>query len=200
MIKSKITGNAYFWSIFTIIPLFGSIVFAHRILKRPYLNISDILILLVFVFLFYIVINFLKHIKHIIIQDTSLRYYSILRPFGKTIDLSACAGKIILQETGIQGSYNVVYLIDEKGITFFKIMGLHYKNFEDLKNGINLKTIRFNPSVSQYFRLLFFERLNIKEHSDSLKKISINTFKPIKYIVIIGIILFILRLLTRSIS
>lgn len=161
MIKSKISGNAIFWSIFMIMPLFGCIAFTFRILYNFTFSIRDVSILLLFIFLFYLGINFLKHIKYITIEDTRLRYYSILKPFGKIIDLNTCKGKILLQETGIGGSYKVLYLIDKKNMTSFKIMGLHYKNFDELNNATHLKVIRFTPSVSQYLQLLFFEKLNV---------------------------------------
>jgi len=197
MIISKISGNAIFWGIFMIMPLFGCIAFTFRILHNFTFSIRDVSILLLFIFLFYLGINFLKHIKYITIEDTRLRYYSILKPFGKIIDLSSCMGKILLQETGSGGSYKVLYLIDKKNMTSFKIMGLHYKNFDELNSAIDLKVIRFTPSTLQYLQLLFFEKLNINSKKDNDRKITPITLKVFKLISIIGIILFIIGFILK---
>jgi hypothetical protein len=163
IIKSKITGDAFFFGTGMFLTMFGLLAFIYKAIVQFSLRISDILILLLFLFVFYMGIVFLKHIKHITIEDTVLKYYSALRPFGKTLNLDNYKGKIILQETGAQGSYDVLYLIDQKNTTSFKIMGLHYKNFEEINNAIELKKLRFNPSFSLYYKLLFFEKINITE-------------------------------------
>ncbi len=163
IIKSKITGDAFFRGIFMSLTMFGLLAFIYKIIVQFSLRISDILILLLFLFVSYMGIVFLKHIKHITIEGTTLKYYSALRPFGKTLDLDNYIGKIILEEIGAQGSYDVLYLIDQKNTTSFKIMGLHYKNFEEINNAIELKKLRFNPSFSLYYKLLFFEKINITE-------------------------------------
>jgi hypothetical protein len=90
-----------------------------------------------------------------------LKYFSLFRFWGKTLYFSDYIGKIITTETGSGGSYKVVYLVDKNNCTAFKIMGLHYKNFEEINNAIPLKKISFSPSVGQYFKLLFFERITI---------------------------------------
>ncbi|WP_447636182.1 hypothetical protein [Flavobacterium microcysteis] len=163
MIKSKITGDAFFWGIFMFLTMFGLLAFIYKGIVQFSLRISDILILLFLLFLFYMGIVFLRHIKHITIEGTTLKYYSALRPFGKTLDLDDYRGKVILQETGAQGNYDVIYLIDQKNTTSFKIMGLHYKNFKEINNAIELKKLRFDPSFSLYYKLLFFEKININE-------------------------------------
>lgn len=197
MIKSKFTGDAIFWAIFMIIPLFGFIIFTTRILKNYSFQISDTLILLLFVTLFYFLVNFLKHIKRIIIRGNELKYYSILKPFGKTLALNDYLGKIILTETGAGGSYQVVYLIDQKNKTSFKIMGLHYKNFEVINNAIDLKTIKFNLTTAQYFKLLFFEKIEIKNKNGKEEIIAI-VLGVFKLISIVGIILFVLGILIKK--
>lgn len=197
MIKSKISGDSIFWGIFMIIPLFGFMLFIYRILKNFTFSISDIFVLLLFILLFYMVINFFKHIKFITIIESKLKYYSVLKPFGKTIDLNTCIGKIISEETGTRGRYKVIYLIDKQNITFFKIMGVHYKNFEQINDSIGLKIIKFNPSITQYFKLLFLEKLNIKNESNNIENIKI-ILRIFKIIGITGIILFISGLILKK--
>src|SRR5690554_4978537 len=105
MIKSKFSGDTVFWGIFMIMPLFIFIFFSIRVLKKYSGEIGDTFILLLLTTLFYFLINFLKHIKRIIVRGNELKYYSILRPFGRTLDLNNYTGKIILKETGSGGSY-----------------------------------------------------------------------------------------------
>ena len=126
-------------------------------------KISGFLILLFFVFLFLFCLNFLKHIRYIIIKGNKLKYYSLLCPWVKTLDFNDYIGKIITLETGTAGSYKVVYLVDKRNRTAVKLMGIHYKNFEEIDAAIPLKVIKFTPTVGQYFRLLFFERITIPE-------------------------------------
>ncbi len=162
MIKSKFSGDTIFWGIFMLVPLASFIIFSIKIIKNYSGNIGQILILLLFIILFYLLINFLKHIKSIKISEKKLKYYSILQPFGKTLDLSDYIGKIILTEVGTRGSYKTVYLINTKRKTSFKIMGLHYKNFDEINNALPLKIIKYNPGFTQYLKLLFFETISIK--------------------------------------
>jgi len=162
MIKSKFSGDTIFWGIFSIIWLIPGTIMIFKGVKNYSLRVNETLILLLFFFLYYLLIKFLKHIKSINISENKLKYYSILQPFGKTIDLSDYIGKIILTEVGTRGSYKTVYLINTKRKTSFKIMGLHYKNFDEINNALPLKIIKYNPGFTQYLKLLFFETISIK--------------------------------------
>jgi len=198
MIKSRLSGNSIFWGIFMLIPLFSFIIFSIKILKKYSGEIGGTLILLLFAFLFYFLINFLKHIKIIKINGNKLKYYSVIRPFGKTLNMEDFIGKITITESGTRGSYNVVYLIDKQNKTSFKLMGLHYNNFEEINNAINLKKINFSPTASQYFKLLFFEKIIVKNDKSS-KNEAINIILEVfKIISTIGIILVILGFLIKK--
>ncbi|REC71291.1 hypothetical protein DRF60_20675 [Chryseobacterium elymi] len=199
-IKSKFSGYTIYWAIFTIIlPLPASLMFIFKILKSYNFNIKGTLFLILFSGIFFLVINFLKHIKWIKIKENNLKYYSILKPFGKTLNITDYIGKITLTESGTRGSYKVVYLVDKKNKTSFKIMGLHYKNFEDINNAIQLKKINFSPTISQYFKLLFFEKITVKNDKSSKDSEIINLILGIfKIISIVGIVLFILGSLIKN--
>ncbi|MGG5208691.1 hypothetical protein ACQWU4_07060 [Chryseobacterium sp. MIQD13] len=194
-IKSKFSGYTIYWTIFTIIlPLPASLIFIFKILKLHDFNIKGTLFLILFSGIFFLVINFLKHIKWIKIKENSLKYYSILKPLGKTLNMEDYIGKIILTESGTRGNYKVVYLVDKNHKTSFKLIGLHYKNFEELNNALQIKTIRFSPSTLQYFKLLFFEeiRINNSSNNSEITNIILGLFK---LICVVGIILFILGFL-----
>ena len=161
MIKSKFSGDTIFWGIFMLIPLFSFIIFSIKIVNQYSGKIGETLILLLFITLFYFLLNFLKHMKVIKIEDGKLKYYSILRPFGRTLNLENYTGKIILTETGTRGSYKTVYLVNNQNKTSFKIMGLHYKNFDELNNAIPLKIMKYPAGIMNYLKILFFEKVSV---------------------------------------
>ncbi|PJR04312.1 hypothetical protein [Avrilella dinanensis] len=197
MTKSKFTGDTYFWGVFMIIPLFSFIVFSIKILQTYNFKLGETLILLLFVTLFYFLINFLKHIKIITIKEDELKYYSLLRPFGKTLNLKDYIGKIITSESGSRGSYQVIYLVNKQNETAFKLMGLHYKNFEEINDAIVLKKINFHPTLSQYFKLLFFEKVQVKSGGNKSETLS-TILNIIKIVSIAGAILLILGLIVKQ--
>ena len=123
-----------------------------------------------------------------------LSYLNASIPVFACTDTVSDIGKIIVEERGSGGAYNVVYLIDKKNRTDFKIMGLHYKNFDNINAAILLETIDFNPTVGEYYKLLFFERITIKKSSinkstnKKLNKILI----AIQIMSVIGLLLFVI--------
>jgi len=161
MIKSKFSGDTIFWGIFTSIWIIPGGIMIFRGLKNYTLKMNETLILLLFIILFYFLINFLKHIKIINITDGKLKYYSILRPFGNTLNLKDYIGKITLTETGTSGSYKTVYLVNNQNKTSFKIMGLHYKNFDELNNAIPLKIMKYPAGIMNYLKILFLEKVSL---------------------------------------
>lgn len=161
MIKSKFSGDAIFWGIFMLIPLFSFIIFSIKGVNQYSGKIGETLILLLFIILFYFLLNFLKHMKVIKIEDGKLKYYSILRPFGRTLNLKDYKGKIILTETGTRGSYKTAYLVNNQNKTSFKIMGLHYKNFDELNNAIPLKIMKYPTGIMNYLKILFLEKVSV---------------------------------------
>lgn len=168
-IKSKFKGDAIFWFVFMALWLIPGVIMisgAVKSLTNSFI-FTHFLLTLFFIALFFFGLNFLKHIRIIKVNNNILKYYSLLRPFGKKLDLNNYTGKIILQETGSAGSYKVLYLVGKQNKTSFKIMGLHYKNFDEVNNAIPLKLIKFNPTRSQYFKLLFFEKIIINNKSNN---------------------------------
>lgn len=70
-------------------------------------------------------------------------------------------------------------------------MGLHYNNFEEINNAVELKKINFSPSISQYFKLLFFEKITIKNELNSNSEMINAILSVIKLVSILGVTLFI---------
>lgn len=201
-IKSKFSGNSLFWGVFLLVFSILDLFFIFRILKKSIFKFNDILGLLIFVCLFLFMINYLKHIKILIFKGRELKYYSILRPLGKKIELNNTVRKIILTETGSIGSYRVIYLVNNRNEIFFKLMELHYKNFNDILDALKLETIKFSPSPAQYFKLLFFESVDLESGSsgsNNSNKIVNVVLKLFKTIVLIGLSLFIIGFILKKI-
>lgn len=198
-IRSVFTKDTIFWAIFgLILPLPIGLYYIYKIiidiLSNNTTNIGNILLSLLFFLIFIFVLNFFRHIKYIIIKDSMLKYYSLLCPFGKILNFNNYIGKIETSETGSGGSYKVVYLVDKQNKTAFKLMGLYYKKFGELNNAIPLRKMNFSPTPSQYFKLMFFERIKITEtdiNKEDEKKLG-GAQKIIKILSLVGISLFII--------
>jgi energy-coupling factor transporter transmembrane protein EcfT len=204
-IKSKLAGFSIYLLVYmSIIFLISIIVFFIKAYSIKIKNIGAFLILLFLLFLFILVINFLKHIRYLEIKDNELKYWSLFVPWGKTLYFDNYIGKIIETENGSGNNYKVVYLVDKKNRTTFKIMGVHYKNFDEINNAIPLKRIGFSPSVRQYFKLLFFERITIPDKKAKKQTKNENPghniAKIFAVISVIGVTLFVLGILVKILS
>ena len=104
-----------------------------------------------------------NRIKYIVIERNTIKYYSIFRPFGKTVDFDDLTGKITIRESGKGGSAEVVYPVDKQNRTVFKIVESYYENFDTLINAMPLKRIDFEPTTGQYWKLSAFEKVSIEE-------------------------------------
>jgi hypothetical protein len=141
-----------------------------------------------------------------LIKDNKLKYYSLFAPFGKTLNFSNYIGKIITSETGSDGSYKVIYLVDKLNRTSFKIMGVLYKNIEEIDNGIPLKKINYTPVGWEYFKLLFTGKVNVlksgNKSGDKKKNTSTERIirKTVIVVVSIGLLLFVLGTIVKIIS
>lgn len=165
-------------------------------LKIYSLKIEETLILSLLIVIFYFLIIILKYIRIVKIDKKFLTYYSLLCPFGKTIVLTEYIGKITVTETGSAGSYEVVYLVNKQNKTAFKIMGLHYKNFDEIKKAIALPEIKKHLSAKEYFQLLFTGVLDVSKVQNKKKsEFSINKFLGI--FITIALIVFIIGMLIK---
>ena len=148
-----------------------------------------------------LILHVLK-IRYYIICDSNLKYYSLFHPFGKTLYFDNYIGKIILTEKGSQGSYSVIYLVDKKSKTAFKIVGLHYKKFGEIINAIPLRKMDYSPTTSQYFKLVYFERIKITEtgsNPDNDRSVN-KALNAIQVFAVIGVGLFVLGMIIKLIA
>ncbi|WP_343686545.1 hypothetical protein [Chryseobacterium gleum] len=167
MIKSKIHHNWYIWlTIMIFLMFFGFVMYIFNSILYAIengINISDILIIVFFIFLEIFLIIVVKDFKYIIIdKQGNLKYYSILTPFGHTLKLDDFDNKIKTSETSVRGEYKVVYLV-KKGYTAFKISGLFYDNLKEMDSSIQLKRIyNYKFNLKLYLQLLFTGKIKIE--------------------------------------
>ncbi|WP_312992705.1 hypothetical protein [Chryseobacterium flavum] len=166
MVKSKFNLSR-FVNVFLV--LFGAIIiliFIFKIFNKIFLRgfrSGDSIILIFFLFIIYFAIIHLSGIKYIVINSNrkKLKYFSILYPLGRKIDLESYIGLLQITETGTSGKYKVLYLIDSHKVTRFKIVGLYYSNIEEIVKEISLPLIKQDISTKQYLKLLFTGKLTI---------------------------------------
>ncbi|WP_326983442.1 hypothetical protein VUJ46_02530 [Chryseobacterium sp. MYb264] len=169
MIKSKIHLNWYLWFLFLIfLFVFGFIMY----IIKPIIsliegedNFSYITFTLLFFFFELFLIVVIKDFKYLVIdrKKNNLKYYSILGPLGKTLDLDSFDNKIITSEISIRGQYDVIHLI-KNGYTVFKINGLFYDNFKEINSSIPLKRVyNYKFNLKLYLKLLFTGKIKIEK-------------------------------------
>lgn len=159
-IKVKIIDIILFSIVF--ISIFG---WGYKVGKNIYnekdIDRIDIFFLILLLSIFYFSIRYINTIRRIIITTNKVKIYTIFNPFGKEYFFKNYKAKYITEEYGTEGSYEVMYLVDEQGFTTLKIYGLHYENMEEIIKSINLPIIKKNLSFREYIRLLFTGKIKI---------------------------------------
>ena len=142
-----------------------------------------------------------KDFKYLVIntEKRRMKSYSLLCPFGQTIYLNDYIGKITVTETGSAGSYEVIYLVNKQNKTAFKLMGLHYKNFDEIKKAIALPEIKKNLSAKEYFQLLFTGVIDLSKVQNK-KSAEFNINKFLGIFIAIALIVFVIGMLIKMIT
>ncbi len=96
-------------------------------------------------------------------NSQKLIWFSILAPFGKTINLKNYVGVMKITEYSLSGETTSLYLIDKEWRTAGKINGQFYSNFNELMAGIDLEEVKNkNHGFINYLKLLYSGRMKIK--------------------------------------
>jgi hypothetical protein len=207
-IKSEFTKDTLYWNIpFYVFILLISVVSIVGWIRKFLLNELSISVLCLAILLLaglhILLINAMK-IRYLLISREKMTYYSFWRPFGKILYFSNYTGKIITDEFGITGRCKIVYLVDKNNTTTFKIMGLHYKNFDEINDAIPLKKISFSPKVETYFKLLFTGKITVKEKNKNDRRKNKNAAQTISKIIAavaaIGLLLFVVGMIIKILS
>jgi len=162
-------------------------------------HIADYLTLLLFAVMLFSALSILKSTRYIIIKGDKLTYYSLFRPFGKTLYFSDYIGKIIVQDVNATGRFDVIYLIDKENKTAFKISGIHYREFEAIIRAIPLRIMDFKPTIKEDWKLSLTGKITIKEGSnDEIAEKKRDRFMTaIQIAAVIGMSLMVLGYLLR---
>lgn len=166
MTKSKFKIGYVFWFLLMTILTSALATILFKVIQRIEINglwtTTWIGILLILIIIVAIIV--LKDFKLIYIDNEKrkIKWFSILFPFGNSINLTEYIGTIKSYEHGSQGSYQTAYLVDKNRMTEFKINGLFYKNFDELFEAVNLKEIKmYEMSFVKYMKLLFIGKIRV---------------------------------------
>jgi len=198
-IKSKIKGVSIFVAIVPLLLSWVFVVLIIRTIETFSGVLSDYLSLLLFVVLLFFMLNLLKAVRYIIIKSDKLTYYSLFRPFGKTLYFKDYIGKIVVQDVNATGRFNVIYLIDKNNRTDLRIPGIHYKKFGTIIRAIPLKSIDFKPTIKEDLKLSLTGRITIKEGRNDKKaeKKREKFMTAIQIVAVVGLLLMVLGYLLR---
>lgn len=148
-----------------IIILIGIFGWGYKIIRHIYSNQEirkfDIFILLGLGILLLSLLLYVNTIRKIIFTNTKIKVIGLFTPFGKEYLLENYKAKYIIEEYGSEGGYKVLYLVDKQGYTGLKIMGLHYKNMDEIIENINLPTIKKHLSFKESMKLLFTGKVKL---------------------------------------
>jgi hypothetical protein len=175
MVKSKFKIGYVFWSILLLLNGFGITILLKQLIEmtiKEGFSLDSLWIILFFGLLIFEVI-FLKDFKYLQISSKTnkIKYFSLLRPFGWTLNRNDFKGKIKESNVGKLELYETAYLIDNNDFTSFKIKGLFYKNFDELYEAIDLVEIkRYDMNLWLYIKLLCTGRMKIKSATKKVKR------------------------------
>jgi hypothetical protein len=214
MVKSTYKSSLFFSGFFGLFGISGLIFFAIRTVHKMlyvqgWFNWGRLTILAFFIILICIFTPLFSSMsKYIFLNNekNSLRFRSLFHPFGKTLYFKDFIGIYKTTETGSEGTYDVVYLVDKNNITRLKIMGLYYKNMDEIVAAIPLPEIKKNLSAGQYFKLMFTGRANlskIKPKNKSKKTTETTENKIGKYMrifIAVAFLIFVITMIIRIVS
>jgi hypothetical protein len=166
MVKSKLKKGFITWFITTTLGLVGVLVIIGMMVYILFEKIEFFPLFMAFwlSIMVLVVLVIYKDFKRILINEASqtLTYYSMYRPFGKSMALHQFKGYIVLEEYGAYETYKTLHLIDTSNTTVFKISGLFYSNFDELCQAIPLKHIKTKHlGFWKYVKLVCTGRIDI---------------------------------------
>ena len=166
--KSRFNSVSYYSIVLASFTTIVSGIFLNKIFQNFSAIENDIIFTSIFTILILLMIFLSSKIRRIYVvkKESKLKYYGIFFPFGKTLYFKDYKGIYKTTETGSLGSYEVIYLVDHNDVTRFKIMGLYYKNMDEIINSIPLPEIKRNLSGKEYLKLMFTGRADLSKIKD----------------------------------
>ena len=196
--KSRFNSVSYYSIVLASFTTIVSGIFLNKIFQNFSAIENDIMFTSIFTILILLMIFLSSKIRRIYVvkKESKLKYYGIFFPFGKTLYFKDYKGIYKTTETGSLGSYEVIYLVDHNDVTRFKIMGLYYKNMDEIINSIPLPEIKRNLSGKEYLKLMFTGRADLSKIKDKKNADSKIAFY-FKLFSIITLAIFVIGMLIR---
>jgi len=130
------------------------------------IDITSLLFSLFLIIILIVLLIIFKDFKYLIVDKNnhSIKWFSLLNPLGKTIELKNYIGVIKSTEYGSIGEYRTAHLVDNFSMTSIKINGLFYTNFDELFDSIELKEIKnYTFGLRKYLQLIITGRIKIEK-------------------------------------
>ena len=201
IMKSKLNSISYITIVVASFTSILSILFIRKIIENFKSSETDFFFISIFTMLIILMMLLLQKITIIVISESDgvMKCQGILFPFGKTLYFNNYKGIYKTTETGSIGTYEVIYLVDHNDITRFKIMGVYYKNMDEIIAAIPLPVIKRNLSGKEYLKLMFTGRANLSKIKDKKNTDSKIAFY-FKVFSAVTILIFVIGMLVRILS
>lgn len=165
-ITTKFKKKSILWLLWMLLAIAGLLLFMIKVLIGA--QGKEILPIIAFQLFFgsllAISVLVLRDFKYVKVNSLKkeLKFYSILSPFGKLIDLNVFIGFIKSTEFTINGEITTVHFVNNKMITQFKLSEIFYENFNEIINTIELKEIKsYDFGLWKYLQLIFTGKLKV---------------------------------------
>lgn len=166
IIKTKFKKEAIFWLLWMLLGITVLVAFMVKVLMAS--AGKDLLPVIAFQLFFgsllCLSVLVLRDFKYAIVNSKAkqLIFYSILTPFGKTIDFSHFIGLIMSPELTRYGDITTVHLVDDEMIAQCKFSETFYQNFDEIVCAMQLEEIKgYEFDIRKYLRLIFTGKLKI---------------------------------------
>lgn len=106
-----------------------------------------------------------REFKYIIVDkaDRKLKYYSLLKPWGTTIDLTRYKGYYTASmNSSYVGTPSSLCLVDHSDLVSLRLNGMYYQNFDEIVQAVGLKPIPVQINAFQNLLLLMVGRLKVQ--------------------------------------
>ncbi len=127
----------------------------------PIINSIIGLLLFMLIVIFLLII---RQIKYIIVKTDRLICFSLLCPFGKRLYFKNFKGIVLADGEAKSRSYEVIHFVNNRGRVTFKIVGLRYSNYEEIKEAIPLDILDNDLTFIDVVKLFLSFRINVNKN------------------------------------
>ncbi|RDI13334.1 hypothetical protein DEU42_103245 [Flavobacterium sp. AG291] len=164
-VRSKFSEDTFFVGFIMLLNLALNIAMFVKCIEAFvfYPIVNSIIGLLLFM-LIVILLLIIRQIKYIIVKSDRLICFSLLCPFGKRLYFKNFKGIVIAYGQVKSRSYKVIHFVNNKGRVTFKIVGLRYSNYEEIKEAIPLGILPNKLKFIDMVKLFFSFKINVNKN------------------------------------